>query len=196
MSEPRSIAEAYLSATSSSNLRVEADRPSDADRLLAAAYASMGDPRRNLALRVWRIRATGDMAGAHALAEDLGALLRTRSIQAAQKQQRRNGPLRQRGHLALTSGQAKGVSLAILKWWQHPSCPMCDGHGHPKMLGAPVLDTTRECPECRGTGSLPLERYVRAEYMDAASWMVGQMESLSAVIWDDMARRMKREMDF
>lgn len=188
------MSEAYLSATMSSNLRLSQERVTDADRLLAAAYASAKDPRRDLALRVWRMRATGGMQGAHALAEDLGALMRTHSIQIEQRGQRRSGPLRQRGHLAMTFGQAKGVAMTVLKWWQHPICRVCDGHGHPRMLNAPVLDTTVECPACHGTGKALLT--VRQEYSDVARWVISEMDGLSAMVWDDMARRLKQQMDF
>ena len=185
MSEPRTMSEAYLSATMSSNLRLNPERVTDADRLLAAAYASK-DSRHDLALRVWRIRATGTMQGAHALAEDLGALMRSQSMR------KRGGYLRT--GVGLTFGQAKGVAMTVLKWWQHPTCRVCGGHGHPKMLNAPVLDTNVECPACHGTGKVPLT--IRQEYGDGARWVISEMESLSAMVWDDMARRLKQQMDF
>jgi hypothetical protein len=63
------------------------------------------------------------------------------------------------------------------------------------MLGTPVLDTTRNCPECHGTGKVDLARLVRTEHSDAARWLASEMESLSAMVFSDMAGLLRNRMD-
>jgi len=190
MSDKPGMAERYLRATSSSNLHTDADRPGDIDKLMAAAWASHS-ARRDLALRVWRVRATGSTRGVQRMAGDLGYMLRR------QEADRRQGRYL-RGHTGrqLTDAKARGLAMTVLKWWRQPRCEVCDGLGHPKLPNAPVLDLTRECPHCHGTGEAPLELRVRHEHIEQARWLVGQMESLSAMVFDAMARRLNAQMDF
>jgi len=190
MSDKPGMAERYLRATSSSNLQTDAEHPGDIDKLMAAAWVSHS-PRRDLALRVWRVRATGSVRGVHRMADDLGDMLQR------QEADRRHGRyLRGSNGRQLTAAKARGLAMTVLKWWRQPRCEACDGLGHPKMLNAPVLDLTRECPNCHGTGQAPLELRVRQEHIDQARWLVGQMESLSAMVFDAMARRLNDQMNF
>lgn len=189
MSEHRSTAEAYLSSTNSSDLRVQADVRTDADRLLAAAYAVMGDPRRILALKVYRLRAIGDMGGARQVADELGDLVRRFTVST------RGGYLRGNGPGLLQGVTAADIAMQVIKWFHMPACPACGGRGHPMLENAPVMDLTRECPECYGTGIIPLERIIRPEHVAHARWLANEMDGLSSLVFSDMAKLLKNEMD-
>lgn len=192
MSDKPSVEERYLAATMTSDLRVMAEQATDADKLLAAAYAVAGDPRKNLALKVWRLRATGDMAGAHQLAEELGAKMRKRSMGkgGGSKFLRGTG-----GQTQLTRRKATDVSMMVLKWWQRPTCPFCNGLCHPMMAGGPVLDTSRDCEHCHGTGLIPVEKLVHKEHVEAAKWLISEMEGLCGFIFGDMAVLLRQSLD-
>ena len=188
MSEARSTAEAYLSATNSSDLRVQAERFSDADRILAAAYSVSGSDRKRLALRVYRLRATGEMSGAYSVAEDMGQLLVKRTTQ-------KRGRASSWEH-GVERVVAIDIAMTVLKWQHMPACPACGGRGHPVIEGTPVMDESRECPECRGTGIIPLERLVRPEYVEHARWLASEMDGLSSIVFSDMAEKLRASLDF
>lgn len=185
MSDTRSTAEGYLSATNSSDLRVQADVRTDADLILAAAYASMGDPRRMLALRVWRLQAPGDMAGARQIADELGAAMRKSVVG------RRGGFLRGAAPGLMPAVTAADLALTVLKWFSRPTCPSCGGRGHPMMKDAPVMDESMDCPDCDGTGIRPLEKLVREEHAGHARWLAAELSGLSSMIFADMKRLMR-----
>lgn len=190
MSERRSTAERYLAATASSNLGVDAEKPGDVDKLIAAGLAAR-DPRKDLALRVWRVRATGSTRGVRRLAEELGGMLVMHFVNRRQARHLRIQPTK-----PIEQAKATMVAMTVLKWWQQTRCPACDGLGHPKMANAPVLDATRNCPHCHGTGVAPLELRVRTEHIVHARWLVSQMESLSAAVFDQMTRHLRSQTDF
>lgn len=186
MTERASGPERYLRATQTSDLRVDLIAPCDADQLLAAAYASSGSKRKKLALRVYRMRATGDMTGARDLAQELGQLLRGRMVRVRQFDRRARFP---------SPLQARQMAMKILLWWHLPTCPVCAGRGHPTIPDTPNLDTSRECEPCHGSGIRPVERLVRTEYVEDVRWLVAEMEALAGVVFDDMARRLANRMD-
>jgi hypothetical protein len=183
------VEERYLRASLTSDLSTNLAHACDADKLLAAAYASMrgeNGERRRLALRVWRVGASGDLGGAHELASLLGLELVGRSMS--------RGYLR-RGTPAIPRVIGHDIAMTVLKWWSKPACPACHGRGHPVIAHTPMLDTTRNCPECHGTGKVDLARLVRTEHSDAALWLASEMQSLSAVVFSDMARLLRDQMD-
>lgn len=192
MSEAYTVGERYLSAATTSDLSLDPNMTCDADRLLAAAYATAGDPRRSLALDVWRIKATGSLSGVCELTEKLAKMVRTRDAHESDKPFLRK---RRMDRDSISLNQARVVSVQMLKWWHKPSCPVCNGHGHPKMINAPVLDYTRKCHHCHGTGETPLERMVRPEYIEHARWLVSQFNALSSIIFDDMSRMLRPRFD-
>lgn len=178
MSDAPTIAEQYLSATNSTNLKVR-EFGCDADKLLAAGYAAGGDPARALALRLWRMRATGDTQGFEMVADVLDAWAHSRLI----RQGKRVG---------------KHTRQAVRKtmwWWLNPRCPTCDGRGHPVIPDTPVLDDTRDCPDCLGTGQSSLERLVAEQQRELALDIRDEMDRLSAIVFSDMSRLLKKQMD-
>ena len=176
INDQRGVMEAYLSATHTSNLSVKRNSVGDADRLIAAGLACIDHnltrdecDRRSLALQAFRLQSTGGMLGAHGLAERLGGALVRRSM---------------RGRTRMASPtlrliEAKEIALQVLKWRQHNTCPSCLGRGHPTIGdGREVIDDTRICGDCHGTGRIPLNRLVRAEYAELATWLASEIDSM------------------
>lgn len=177
-----SIAERYLTATSSSQLGHDPNHVCDADRLLAAAYAASGDARRSLALDVYRLRATSNMTGANGIAERM----------ASQIMQRAKRLDRKTGESKISRIEAHDLCIVILKWWHMQACPVCEGRGHPHIPGTPLLDTARQCGHCEGTGIRPLKKHVKAKHLDLAHWLVDSLNGLTAIVFSDMAQRMPK----
>lgn len=178
-----SIAEKYLSATNTSQLAIDPEHACDADRLLAAAYATAGDPRKSLALDVYRLRATLDMRGARGIAERMAIEVMQRS-----KPHRMAKP-------TISRIEAVDLSINVLKWWQMQTCPKCEGRRHPVIPGTPHLDTTRACSHCHGTGIRPLRKHVKGQHLKLAEWMAGALDGLTALVFSDMLKRMPRFSD-
>lgn len=177
-----SIAERYLSATNTSQLAVDPEHACDADRLLAAAYATAGDPRKSLALDVYRLRATADMRGARGIAERMAIEV----IQMAIKVDRKTRESK------ISRVEAIDLCLSVLKWWHMQTCPQCEGRRHPVITGTPHLDTTRACSHCHGTGIRPLKKHVKARHLHLAEWMAGALDGLTALVFSDMLKRLPR----
>lgn len=176
MGDHRSVMEAYLSATYTSNLTMRNNAMGDADRLIAAGLSCIDrdlDPhervRRSLAMQAFRLQGSGGMTGARGLAERLGGLLVRRSM---------------RGRTRMVSPsvrlvEARDIALLVLRWRQHNTCPACLGRGHPTIgEGREVIDDTRVCGECHGTGRIPLHRLVRREHADLALWLASEIDSM------------------
>ena len=176
MTERASGPERYLRATRTSNLRLDLVAPCDADQLLAAGWASQS-PRRALAMRVYRMRATGSMAGSRDLSQDLGQLLRQRMMKV------RRGYMGGNGRMP-SLFEVSGMAMKVLTWWHLPACPECCGRGHPTIPGTPNLDTSRLCQPCGGSGIRPVERLVRTEYADDIRWLVAEMEALAGMVFE------------
>lgn len=193
MSEVITVAERYLSSTQSSDLRVRAEGSCDADSLLAAAYATMGDNKRDLALKVWRLRATGGTSGSWGLMDDMGEMLYKHLVREDKPVNVRLRSMRKR-KTPLTRAQSNAVALKTLQWWKKPTCQKCGGHGHPPMPNAPVLDTSIICSACDGTGTTPLKNVVLARHLDHAEWLVHQMEVLSSMVFNDMSNLLAKQI--
>lgn len=183
-----SIAEKYLSATNSSQLAVDAEHACDADKILAAAYATAGDPRKSLALDVYRLRATADMRGARAIAERMAVEVMNQSKPDGIRRRLAKPP-------TISRVEAIDLCIAVLKWWHMQTCPACEGRGHPRIPGTPHLDATRQCSACHGTGIRPLKKHVKAQHLKLAEWMAGALDGLTALVFSDMLKRLPRFSD-
>lgn len=178
-----STTEAYLRAITGTSMRIDLERHTSADTIIAAGMSVWQHRHRDLALRVWRLRVDGEMQGARQLADDLAPILMHMSMTG-------------RGRLAkpaMTRAQAAKVALDTLKWWCMQACPACNGRGHPVIPSTPSLDTTRECDHCDGTGIRPLRRYVKHHAL--AEKLVDRLNALSALVFSDMARKLAKEME-
>lgn len=170
--------ERYLASTTGSNLRVTADRVTDADALLAAGIAASGDARAGLALDVYRVLANSDMRGARSVAERMAGKIVRRS----------------RGW-NINRVQAIDLAMLLLKVWHQRACPECSGRGHPLLPGTPVQDDSIDCPQCNGNGEIPLERIFKPEQVEAARWLESEINSLSGMVFIQMARLLSSRMD-
>lgn len=181
MTEAPTIAEQYLTATQSSNLRLEEHRNTDADKLVAAAYATSGDPARMLALQVWRMAATGKPEGFGIMVDLFQAWSFGRLGRGEKK----------RAGVEMTRETVKRV----LWWWCNQACHVCNGLGHPIIDGTPVLDETRDCEHCGGTGKADVRKLVHGSQRDLALDIVSELERLSAIVFSDMAKLLKKDLD-
>lgn len=177
MSSTRSTQERYLGARRSSNLRLVVDNTGSADLLIAAGWVARASERKSVALAIAGVMASERMAGANAVAEVLAGWLVKRS--------------QYRSNHGMAQVQAHDLALTVLKWWQRPTCLDCGGHGHPLLPNSPVIDETRECPTCLGTGKIPMARIVRSELVDPARWLSNEIEVIYGMVFGQIKRRMQ-----
>ena len=144
--EKPTISERYIGATNSRDLSLDFNKRTDADVLLAAGYAAAGNAAASLALRVCRMKPTGDKTPFRELADIAGAWLLGRS--------------RHKGRRKLAPIQARDLATRTLFYWLNPACPPCGGLGHPLMPNSPVINFGHDCPVCHGTGKYPIHRIV------------------------------------
>ena len=171
--KPPGIDERYQRATSTSNLRVEADRSGAGDVIIAAG---MSDSRLGmLLLRLhseWdgaakprRVSAAQIKALGLTMPDDKGRpdVLRARREAAAwyagelrllaQSLKSRSAALEQLSLWASLKGiPATVVGQALHHWLDH-ICPACDGHGLRRVPDQPAL-SARRCHDCHGTGEV------------------------------------------
>ena len=181
MATGRSMQERYFAARTTSNLRLDPNAIGSADVLIAAGRVAKRSERKAVALAVWGTLSSDHMTGAHVVADLMAKWLRDRSHAM-------NGK-------AIPRVAAYDTSMAVLKWWRKPACPTCGGHGHPLILNSPIVDESRDCPACNGTGQIPLHRLVRTEYVDDAYWLSGEIDTLCALVFGEMAREIRADMD-
>lgn len=177
MMDKPTVAEQYMRATHTSNLRHLLDRPCDADKLLAAGYATKRDQRRILALKAWRMRVTGDTTEFALLVDALDARLHR---QLARKGKR--------------IGKTRQAVEQSLWWWLNPICHECHGRGHPVIEGTPVLDELRECASCGGTGQSDWRRLVHPDRHEAAEIVISLLDAYSAIVFADMASLLYKDL--
>jgi len=176
-----SMQERYFAARNSSNLRLNPERVGATDVLIASGRVAGRSERKALAIAVWGTLSSDHMTGANAIAERMAGWLRKRSFA-------RDGK-------AIPDTHAKDTAMAVLKWWRKPACLTCGGHGHPLIPDSPVIDTSRDCTDCNGTGQMPLRKIVRTEYINDAYWLSAEIDMLCALVFGEMAREIKADMD-
>jgi hypothetical protein len=151
----------------------------DADVLLAAAYATSGDERKLLALRLYRAQASGDYSGLHVVAKQADNWLNGRSKRKGQHIPRR---------------QREQVVIECLRWWVHRRCDFCGG------VAFEAFETTGRlsvapCEGCGGTGETSLRVRIPWAYLEHAEWLVDELDRLVRIVFADMARLLRVELD-
>jgi len=138
---PRTTDEAYVSATTSSNLRCEADKRTDVDVLIAAG-CSPGI----LGAALMRLHSEYDSAAKPAQATLTEALLLRHKLRSLPL------VLSVLSAWAAARGMAEPdkLALAVASHWLHSACQPCHGRGSELIPGTPSLGRT--CKVCRGTG--------------------------------------------
>ncbi len=173
-SERVTVAEQYARATTSGDLRMASDHRTDADVLLAAGIAAGNDPRRQLALKIYRMGVTGSLEGlsdvVHACEDWLSAYL-----------QKKHGGrvVPQRARAALVTD--------VLKWYMNQTCDYCGGPGVVATEGT-AGRLTEQCPACHGMGKKSLARAVPHTHIKPAEWLATQIQQHAALIHSDMAK--------
>ena len=120
---PCTLEERYTRATTSSNLKCEADTRSDVDVLIAAGWS----PSR-LGAALMRLHTRKDRNGLERVHEQLA---REASRQGAER--------------------PEAVAAAVLAWWLNRNCKACSGRKFELIPGTPSL-SARSCKLCKGTG--------------------------------------------
>ena len=168
--------ERYLGARQSSNLRLVVDNTGSADVLIAAGWVARASERKAVALAIAGVMSSERMTGANAVAETLAGWLRKRTGSQTQ--------------WAMKPTEAFDVAMMVLKWFRRLACPDCDGHGHPAMLNSPVIDDSRDCPSCLGTGRIQIARLVKPEFAEHAKWLSNEVEVIFTMVFGQVKGRM------
>lgn len=145
--EAPSVEEQYVSANNSSNLRVEADRRSDADILIAA-----GMSQSRLGMALMRLHTEYDRTAlpfGKVAETDYRLLLgRLKSLPDVREQvafQASKWHFEKPGTVAIT----------VIAWWLHKICRACHGRKFQTVPGSPAL-SSKHCKSCNGAGETPL----------------------------------------
>lgn len=167
------IAERYGSASETSDLRLRDDRRTDADVLLAAAYASRGDRRGMIALATYRMKLTGDRHGIAQVVEEAMGWLIGRGARSG-------------GKAKLGRPEARHISETVLRWWLDDVCRRCHGRRYELVPGTQIVSDNL-CHTCHGTGKRPLEHMLDKKRVDSGRWLAAELDSLTSYIVADMA---------
>jgi len=184
--EPITAGERYAIASTSGNLSPSATRRTDADILLAAAYAALrgknADEREHkmLALAIYRMGATGDLRDLWSIVERCDSWMA--------------GWLSRGGRRQLPADVRRGIVVDVLRWWTDPLCHYCGGTGRTVIEGtAGILGSP--CSACQGTKKRPLAREVPRVYAPHAQWLADELGRYAAIVTGDMAKLLAREME-
>jgi cytochrome c553 len=177
--ERPSIAERYATATSSGDLTPRTAGVTDADVLLAAGIAASKDPRRLLALKLYRMGARADMEGLWEVVAQCDAWMA--------------GYLSRGGRRQISKSARGQLITDTLQWWLQPTCGYCSGRG---FVTATVQGTdeeggrltTMQCGSCHGSTKRPLAREVPPQLHQHAAWLTGELDRLVALVHDEMAK--------
>jgi len=170
---PPTMAERYASAARSGDLTPHLDRRTDADVLLAAGIAASKDPRKMLALNLYRMRITGDMTGLFDVVDRADGWMAHR--------------LAHKGNRPMASYARRQLVADILSWWLDPVCGYCEGRMFVKVEDAARLSTVA-CESCHGAGHRPLARSVPHAHVKHAQWLADELDKLVLIITGEMAR--------
>lgn len=175
MSDKPTTGERYSRAVDATDLTLQ-ESACAADVIIAAGLSSVGDRRRNIALALWRMK-NGDLSEFAVCCGVLATWLQDKGEREKFK----------------TGGRwcYERVVSRVVFWWLDPHCRHCDGRGHPLIPDTPVLDETRDCRHCAGTGTTPLERMVQSDFVDAAKILANEMDRLTANVFAEMRRRLQ-----
>jgi hypothetical protein len=166
-------------ATVAERYATAATTGTDADVLLAAgmAAAAQRDKRLPLALKIYRMGVTHDIASLWSIAEECDDWLQ---IFIARKN-RRPMPKRARRELI----------VAVLQYFMDPRCGYCYGAGTITEDDEGKSIVPMVCESCAGTGKKPLAREVPRKLSDHAAWLLTQIEQHAALIHNEMAKKLR-----
>jgi len=175
MNERPTIKERYARSAETSDLTLSWKEVGSADVMMAAGMASQGSPDRMLALVIWRML-EGDTARFSECRDVLGEWLRHEITQRRMQDLGRHG--------------ARTVAGRTLFWFLNTKCLPCEGRGHPVIENTPVLDDTRNCQHCHGTGNTPLERVLQPQMIPAGRMLADHIDSLTSRVFGEMRKKL------
>jgi hypothetical protein len=178
MSETIGTGERYVSASTTSDMRVH-EYHCDADKMLAAGYASRGDERKMLALRLYRMQNTADRESVGIVIRNADNWLRVR--------------MSRNGHRPLPRSQRDALIVQALQWWLAKRCMYCNGTGFDIIEGTPALSQI-QCNGCRGTGITPLRRVIPPRLLGHALWLTNEWDVMCSAVIGDMAKYLADRM--
>ena len=129
-----------------------------------------------VALTIWRMK-DGNRSGFNEVADSLTGWLRR---EAESKRMKNIGHKR-----------TAAVARRALFWFLSPVCIPCHGRGHPVIADTPMLDETRVCPECHGTGVTPLERVLQPDTIEHGRILANRIDQITASVFAEMRRKLK-----
>ena len=125
--ETITIAERYISAGQSSNLKVEADKASDADVLIAAGWSAT-----RIGMALMRLHTKADRQTLEQVHEQVAWVAVKERIE-----------------------RPEAVAAAVIAWWLARLCISCKGVRFERINDTPAL-SARACKCCHGSGNRPL----------------------------------------
>lgn len=171
------VGELYDRSTGTSDLTLRPGK-CDADVLMAAGYAAQGSRRAQVALSLYRMRATGDRHGlADVLHQSADWLLDWKPPPGIKR---------------LRKSEAADVAKRVVKWWMAGVCNHCQGRQYELIPGTRVCSDD-VCPACHGRGREPVEQWVLRQQQEPARWLASEYDQLVSSILSNMARRLRPE---
>lgn len=155
----RDVEEQYISAGNTSNMRVEADRKTGADVMIAAGWSQS-----RVGLALLRLHSEWDGAAKQTTmtATDFMLLLGKLKSLPAIRAQVEIYCVQQRFQ------RPEAVASAVLLWWLDKVCHQCNGLGYEAIPGSPAL-SSRQCGHCHGSGQTKLPHGQAGR--NAANWI-------------------------
>lgn len=152
--ERMTISERYMTARTTSSLRMQArTRMSPADVIAAAGMAGH---KHDLALMLFNLQHRPTITRMHQLADILA--LRLESYMLLKKHK----------------GRPRIITKQVLAWWIGGTCKHCDGTGYERIPGTPHLSDI-PCPTCSGSGKTQLQ----TENNESAQWLLSEINALA-----------------
>lgn len=195
--DKRQVDEQYTSAIASTNLRVEADRPGDADVIIAAGWSqsrigsamltllnewdSRSKPRLFQADEFLSVLKTGTAKERRVRAQAMAHAHNQKLLAGVFDQLRTLRTVRFLVESQLIQWRVVDADMkasSIIRWWLAQACPVCHGTKRPTVEGT-NRHGSRICGPCQGTGLRPIP--FEEEGKRTANWMdqcVGRAKSM------------------
>jgi hypothetical protein len=179
---PTSLGERYARATITDDITVSADDRTDADKLLAAGFAAMGNVRGQMALALYRL----DLNHV-ATRGEIRLLLETSASELCARSQRA-------GRWKLRVSTAFEIAETVVRWWVDSTCSACNGRKVDLIPGT-QLTSARPCQACQGFGKAPVETRLPFKRQEAGRWLADDYRSMLGFVFGEMAARLANTLD-
>lgn len=168
MSDDITVTERYMTARTTSSLKVQERTTMSASDILAAA--GMAGHKHSLALQLWAVSHQPSRHQVHSLSDLLS--FRLEAYMLSKKMKHRE--------------KCRAIAKQVLLWWIHGVCKACDGTKEQRIENTPHLSGVA-CPECHGTGKVEL----KTSNNEAAHWLAQEIDSLALSAETAIRRHLK-----